>query len=297
MADEAPSEPADASRGPAPRLLRAPDRRDRDGDEPVAPSPCLNCGWAGALEFCPRCGQRNVPREQYDLRGLAGEYAMQVVGKMKLLRTLWTLIRHPGQLTAAFMDGKRIEQVNPLWLYLFVWSTVVTIAQLVWQPESGAMLQELSGNPDMQWFVESAKEAQPYTLIVLSYGSPLLSLVLMTGLVRLLFSGSWIESVVFTLHCQTVGILISLPTTLTTAIFGFWSDVALLNSALGIASWLVAVLYEWIAVRRVFATHVDRLVLRFIGMHAVGFVVSLGLTMVLTGTVLFGLIALFQLVG
>jgi hypothetical protein len=79
---------------------------------------CLNCGAPGAREYCGECGQRHVPADQLSVRTVWGEYLENGLRELRLPHTLWTLFRHPGQLTVDYAEGKRLSQANPIVLFL-----------------------------------------------------------------------------------------------------------------------------------------------------------------------------------
>jgi hypothetical protein len=79
---------------------------------------CLNCGEALTGRFCPQCGQRVLPPHP-TVRQLAGEAWSELVGwDGKAAQTLRTLVRHPGALTRALLEGQRSRYVSPVRLYL-----------------------------------------------------------------------------------------------------------------------------------------------------------------------------------
>jgi hypothetical protein len=79
---------------------------------------CLNCGERLTGRFCTQCGQRAVPPHP-TIRQLAGDAWDELAGwDGRLARTVRTLIRHPGQLTRALLEGQRARYVSPVRLYL-----------------------------------------------------------------------------------------------------------------------------------------------------------------------------------
>jgi hypothetical protein len=79
---------------------------------------CLNCHERLTGPFCAQCGQRAVPPHP-TIRQLAGDAWNELAGwDGRLARTVRTLIRHPGQLTRALLDGQRARYVSPVRLYL-----------------------------------------------------------------------------------------------------------------------------------------------------------------------------------
>ena len=79
---------------------------------------CLNCGAELAGRFCAHCGQRNVPPRP-TLRELIGDAYGELVGwDGKLVRTIVLLLRSPGALARAILDGHRVSYISPVRLYL-----------------------------------------------------------------------------------------------------------------------------------------------------------------------------------
>jgi hypothetical protein len=79
---------------------------------------CLNCGADLAGRFCAYCGQRDVPPHP-TLKELVGDAYGELVGwDGKLVRTVAMLVRSPGTLTRAILDGRRAAYISPVRLYL-----------------------------------------------------------------------------------------------------------------------------------------------------------------------------------
>jgi hypothetical protein len=79
---------------------------------------CLNCGGDLTGRFCAHCGQRDVPPRP-TLRELIGDAYGELVGwDGKLVRTLVLLVRSPGALARAILDGHRVSYISPVRLYL-----------------------------------------------------------------------------------------------------------------------------------------------------------------------------------
>lgn len=78
---------------------------------------CPNCSAALSGPFCASCGQRQVDLDR-PFRDLAGEAMESFLSfDARILRTLWPLIRRPGQLTVEFLAGRRARSVHPFKLY------------------------------------------------------------------------------------------------------------------------------------------------------------------------------------
>jgi hypothetical protein len=106
-----------------------------------APEPrCLNCGTPAGDHYCPRCGQAQTDYHR-SLRAIVGDLLDTFAGwDAKIPRTLLTLIRRPGALTADHLAGRRARYVPPLRLYLTL--SVVFFLSLRVAPV------ELTGNVD-----------------------------------------------------------------------------------------------------------------------------------------------------
>ena len=82
---------------------------------------CPSCGGGVNAEYCPSCGERRASARVYTLRAFAHE-AFETVTNVErsFLRTFWTLLRRPGELTAAYIRGERVRFLKPLQLLLLV---------------------------------------------------------------------------------------------------------------------------------------------------------------------------------
>lgn len=117
------------------------------------PSHCPNCAAAVHGPYCAQCGQETalgVPT----LRQFGHEYVQTFVTlEGRLWRTLWLLIRRPGQLTVEFLAGRRRRYVRPLPLYLslsFLFFLVLSLSVgkqgfAVGEPDLSAMPQVQTG--------------------------------------------------------------------------------------------------------------------------------------------------------
>jgi hypothetical protein len=88
---------------------------------PLTDERCPSCGGIIALRCCEICGERRPSERIYTLREFAHE-TFEVVTNVErsFLNTLWTLVRRPGELTAAYMRGERVRYLRPLQLFLLV---------------------------------------------------------------------------------------------------------------------------------------------------------------------------------
>jgi hypothetical protein len=85
----------------------------------VEPWACPTCRAAVETPFCPHCGEEPLRARHLTLHDLAHQFFTtftRVDGK--LLRSLALLIARPGELTAAYVEGRRKPYLGPLPLFL-----------------------------------------------------------------------------------------------------------------------------------------------------------------------------------
>src|SRR5262249_46816570 len=80
---------------------------------------CPTCMKRVVTPFCPQCGENPLRPRDLTLRGLLDKvfHALTSIDG-RLIRTLWCLLRHPGLLTVAYMDGRRKPYIAPFQLFL-----------------------------------------------------------------------------------------------------------------------------------------------------------------------------------
>ena len=102
-------------------------------DDRVAPHPCVSCCAPAGTAYCPHCGEQDPAARRYRLRDFAAEAAEAVTNADgRLWRTFATLVRRPGELTRAYMIGRRTPFMRPLQLFL-----VVNVAYFLWASFTG----------------------------------------------------------------------------------------------------------------------------------------------------------------
>lgn len=95
--------------------------------KPVTPSPvtpeiqltCPNCQSVFLGPFCAQCGQpRDIHRRR--IGKLVHDVLKDIISfDSRILRTIWTLLFKPGELTAAYREGRTQRYVPAVRLYLF----------------------------------------------------------------------------------------------------------------------------------------------------------------------------------
>ena len=80
---------------------------------------CPACKHAVATSYCPDCGERPYLPSELTLRGLFDQ-AVQALTSIdgRLIRSVLGLIGRPGELTVAYLEGRRKAFVGPVQLFL-----------------------------------------------------------------------------------------------------------------------------------------------------------------------------------
>ena len=80
---------------------------------------CPTCRQRVTTSFCPRCGETYLQPRELTLRGLARKLFQAVTSiDGRVMRTFWRLLRRPGALTLAYMEGQRKPYIAPFQLFL-----------------------------------------------------------------------------------------------------------------------------------------------------------------------------------
>ncbi|MDF1502256.1 DUF3667 domain-containing protein [Roseisolibacter sp. H3M3-2] len=116
-ATDAPA-PPDAS--PAP-VADAAAESPAAGIAAAAEAPWVECGAPVAMPFCGACGEARAEPGALRLGHLAAELWEHVTAlDFRLLRTVVELLRRPGSLTVAYVQGRRARYTRPLALFVLV---------------------------------------------------------------------------------------------------------------------------------------------------------------------------------
>ena len=82
---------------------------------------CPSCGGVITLEFCDVCGEKRPSLRAYTVAEFIHEiFEVFTNVERSFLRTVWTLVRRPGELTAAYMRGERVHYLRPFQLFLLL---------------------------------------------------------------------------------------------------------------------------------------------------------------------------------
>lgn len=88
-------------------------------ESPARPKACTNCGHTLVDVYCARCGEKQP--DHHDLT--VGHFLHELFHELfhldsKLFRTLRDLMMRPGELTAAYFEGRKKRYIAPLRMFL-----------------------------------------------------------------------------------------------------------------------------------------------------------------------------------
>jgi hypothetical protein len=109
--------------------------------------------------FCPQCGERFLRADDLTLRGLFDNlfHTMTSIDG-RLIRTAWCLLRRPGLLTVAYMDGRRKAYIAPFQLFLVANVLFFAIQSLTSTNIFGAALESHLHHQDWSVLAQSLVE-------------------------------------------------------------------------------------------------------------------------------------------
>jgi len=81
---------------------------------------CLNCGFTVEKHYCSSCGQPNLELNESFWQFITHSVAHYFHFDNKFFQTLKPLISKPGDVTLAYLAGKRARYINPVSMYIFV---------------------------------------------------------------------------------------------------------------------------------------------------------------------------------
>jgi hypothetical protein len=136
---------------------------------------CVTCGEMVATRFCPGCGEMRASDRDHSVVAFMREHVLESVLSLdgRVLRTVKALLLTPGELTAAFMRGKRAPYLPPLQCFLL-------LNVLFFLASPGVLdfplRQQLNGTPwmhDAQRMVleKIAQEKVDYTVFAAKYNA------------------------------------------------------------------------------------------------------------------------------
>jgi hypothetical protein len=117
---------------------------------------CPNCRASVATPFCAQCGERPIKRADLTVRGVIDRvvHALTSVDG-RVLRTFGRLLRHPGALTRAYVDGQRKPWAPPFQLFLIANVLFFAVQSLTGINVLGASLDSHLHHQDWQTLAQS----------------------------------------------------------------------------------------------------------------------------------------------
>ena len=80
---------------------------------------CPTCRVSLRTPFCAQCGEQPVPARDLTLRGIVDRFLKAFTSlDGRVMRSFGMLLRHPGSLTVAFLQGVRKQYASPVQLFL-----------------------------------------------------------------------------------------------------------------------------------------------------------------------------------
>lgn len=79
--------------------------------------PCRNCATVFCGNYCPSCGQEALTGAPTTMGFIYEFLTRNILERGKLPKTLWQLLRYPGNLTVDFLEGRRQRSIRPVRLY------------------------------------------------------------------------------------------------------------------------------------------------------------------------------------
>ncbi|MGZ5155759.1 MAG: DUF3667 domain-containing protein [Caldimonas sp.] len=185
----------------------------------TGPWVCPNCRIEVATPFCAGCGERPIQPQDLTLRGVLARIVHALTSiDGRVARTFWRLLRHPGTLTRAYVDGQRKPYAPPFSLFLIANVLFFAIQSLTGINVLGASLDSHLHHQDWQVLAQTLLERRlQATHTTLALYAPLFdrgvvlhakSLVILmvlpfAGLLALVFVGRgrrFMEHLAFSLH-------------------------------------------------------------------------------------------------
>lgn len=165
--------------------------------------PCQNCGATLVGRWCHSCGQdsRNPLRE---LRSLFEEFLDSALSwDSKLLVTLKVLATRPGELTLAYVAGRRASFLGPVRLYLLLSLFYVTVYALL---HGEPALVYIAGGGDIVAGQAEIGRIERWLSLVLVLLMPMAALIMAVLFHRA--SIPLVQHLVFVLHLSGFALLV-----------------------------------------------------------------------------------------
>ena len=272
---------------------------------------CPACQVTVTTPFCARCGEEPLPPRDLTLRGLA-EKALHAFTSIdaRAARSAWQLLRHPGELTLAWVTGVRKPYVAPFQLFLI--ANVLFFA-IQWVTKENVFSSSLDSHLHHQDWSELARSVLARRLeqtrmtveqyapifdrsVVLNAKSLVVLMTLPFALILpLVFVRQrrpFMTHVVFSLHLYSFLLLLfcaALVAARISALLGFGGlDVAIVDDVLSVANLAACALYLYLAIGVVYATTGLRRLVKTLALALVAGAIVIGYRFALFFITLYG---------
>jgi len=272
---------------------------------------CPTCRVTVTTPFCARCGEEPLPPRDLTLRGLA-EKSLHAFTSIdaRAARSAWKLLRHPGELTLAWVTGIRKLYVAPFQLFLI--ANVLFFATQ-WATKENVFSSSLDSHLHHQDWSELARSVLSRRLeqthmtvaqyepifdrsVVLNAKSLVLLMTLPFALVLpLVFLRErrpFMTHVVFSLHLYTFLLLlfcVALMAAKASALLGFGGlAVPIVDDVLSVANLAACALYLYLAIGVVYGTTGVRRLAKTIALALVAGAIVIGYRFALFFITLYG---------
>lgn len=238
---------------------------------------CPTCKVTVTTPFCARCGEEPIPPRDLALRGLAEKLGNALTNiDARAARSAWKLLRHPGELTLAWVSGIRKPYVAPFQLFLL--ANVLFFA-LQWTTGANVFSSSLDSHLHHQDWSELAQSVLSERLtethttveqyaptfdraVVLNAKSLILLMTLpfalLLPLVFLRERRPFMTHLIFSLHLYTFLLLlfcVALLAAKLSALLGFGGlDAPIVDNVLSVANLVACALYAYLAIGLVYGT-------------------------------------------
>lgn len=236
---------------------------------------CATCATPLTGKYCHNCGEKLHSRHEFALLHYSREIFYQITHiDAKIFKTLLLLVTRPGQLTEEYLLGRKNKYIRPIRLYLslsmlyffsfsfFDKAALLDIRHVIRFDFTGLLLPAINAKQQLgslgdELFYRGLNQ-QLNNKIALLLVLAIFIYVLVFKVVFLAKKRYYVEHLIFCLHLMSFSFLrdmLFLPLFLIHKPAGF--TMALLTT----------VIYLFLAMRRVYAARVSRMILATIGLY------------------------------
>lgn len=217
---------------------------------------CLNCGAEIDLSFdyCPHCGQSTF--KESDLKSFISHFMTDYFTfDSKIFKSLSPLVSRPGFLTLEYLEGKRIQYIPPLRLFIF--SSIIFFLLLGLLDTSTDLDSQNIDQEELAWNAFFSSWLPKLFFLF----SPLFAVLL--GLFFKKRNNSYLVHFLFSLHFHATIFLMGILYVLLSWIFSRM-DWIVLNQIILLISLVFLSVYLWKALKNVYQEKAFRLLFKFV---------------------------------